>query len=161
MHFRLQLDYREHMETKHFNKINWLSIDQGYKQCLSTYDFKFCSEMCPQYINKIYKISNQNNAVTRNSSSKLFLPLRTKTLTQKCLSYLGPFIGNDLTDDVKLSNNVITFKYKARNSSLTLSWEKIKIYMYTVGKLPPSSPHLTFESQNYNSNWNIAHLKGP
>ena len=61
--------------------------------------------MSPEYMNKIYKTSaDQNNAVTRNSSLKLFQPLRTKTLTQKCLSYLGPFIWNGLPDDAKLSN---------------------------------------------------------
>ena len=64
-----------------------------------TSDFKFFSEICPQYINKIYQTTNQNNNVTRNSS---------KTLGQKCLSYLGPFISNGLLDDVKLSSNVNT-----------------------------------------------------
>ena len=51
--------------------------------------------MCPQYLNEIYKTTNQNNTVTRNSSLKLFQPLRTGTLSQK-LSYLGPFIWNGL-----------------------------------------------------------------
>ena len=42
--------------------------------------------MCPQYMNEIYKLSNQNNTVTKNSSLKLFQPLKTKMLEQKCLS---------------------------------------------------------------------------
>ena len=33
--------------------------------------------MCPKYINKIYKTTNQNNTATRSSSLKLFQPLRT------------------------------------------------------------------------------------
>ena len=88
----LQLDNREHIRTEHFDKISWLPIDQRFKQCLSTSVFKFFSEMCPQYMNKIYRTTNQNNAATRNSSLKLFQPLRTKALSQKCLSYLGSFI---------------------------------------------------------------------
>ena len=56
--------------------------------------------MCPQYMNKIYKKNNQNNNVTRNSLLKLFQPLKTKALSQKYLPYLGPFIWNDLPDDV-------------------------------------------------------------
>ena len=40
---------------------------------------------------------------------KLSQTLRTKTLTQKCLSYLGPFIWNGLPNDVKLSSSVNTF----------------------------------------------------
>ena len=48
--------------------------------------------MCSHYMNKIYTTNNQNNTVTRNYSAKLFQPLKTKPLSQKCLLYLGPFI---------------------------------------------------------------------
>ena len=71
-------------------------------------------------MNKIYRTTNKNNTVTRKSSLKLFQPLRTKTLSQKCLSYLGPFIWNDLPDDVKMSNNVNAFKHKIKKTFLTL-----------------------------------------
>ena len=58
--------------------------------------------MRPQYMNEIYTRTNQNNTVTRNTSLKLFQPLRTKALSHKYLSYLGPFIWNGLPDVVKL-----------------------------------------------------------
>ena len=52
-------------------------------------------------------------------------------MSQKCLSYLGPFIWNGLPDDVKLSNNVNTFKYKVKKAFLTLLTEKDQdIYVY-------------------------------
>ena len=70
--FCLKLVSREHIGTEHFDKINWLPIDERFKQCLSTSVFKFFSEMYPKYMNKIYKTTNQNNTVTRNSSLKLF-----------------------------------------------------------------------------------------
>ena len=73
-----------------------------------------------QYMNEIYKRSYQNNTVTRNYSVKCFQLLKTKPLTQKCLSYLGPLIWNGLPDDVELSHNVNTFKHKAKKSFLTL-----------------------------------------
>ena len=66
--------------------------------------------MCLQHLKEIYKTSNQNNTVTRNSSLKIFQLLKNKTLIKKCLSYLGPFVWNGLPDDVKLSNNVHKFK---------------------------------------------------
>ena len=87
--------------------------------------------MCPQYMNKIYKTANQNNTATKNSSLKLFQPLRTKALSQKCLSYSGLFIWNGLPDDVKLLNNVNTFKHKVKKSFLTLSGENDRdIYVF-------------------------------
>ena len=118
--FCLQLDNREHFGTEHFDKINWLPIDQRFKQCLSTTVFKFFSEMCAQYMNEIYKTTNQNNTVTRNSFLKLFQPLRTEALSQ-----------NALPDDVKLSNNVNTFKHKVKKDFLILLREKDQdIYVY-------------------------------
>ena len=53
-------------------KISWLTIDQKFKQCLSTNFSKFFSEMCRQDMNEIYRTTNQNNTVSRNSSLKLF-----------------------------------------------------------------------------------------
>ena len=92
MRFCLQLENREHSGTEHFYKISWLPKDQRFKQCLSASVFKFFSEMCPQYMNEIYKTTNQNNIFTRNSSLKLFQPLKTKAMSQKYLSYLGYFL---------------------------------------------------------------------
>ena len=40
------------------------------------------------------------------------------------MSYLGPFIWNGLLDNVKLSNNVNTFKHKVKKTFLTLFREK-------------------------------------
>ena len=129
--FCLQLDIK--ITSEHFDKINRLPIDQRFKQCLSTSVFKFFSEMCLHYMNEIYKIINQNNTVTRNSSLKLFQPLRATALSQKCLLYLRPFIWNDLPDDIKLSNSVNTFKHKVKKSFLTLLREKDQdIYVYCV-----------------------------
>ena len=87
--------------------------------------------MCPEYMNEIYKTTNQNNTVTRNSSLKLFQPLRTKVLSQKCLLHLGRFIWNGLPDDVKLSSNENRFKHKVKKGFLTLVREKYQdIYIY-------------------------------
>ena len=105
IHFCLQLDNRQHIGTEHFDKISWLPIDQRFNQCFSTSIF---------------------------NSLKLFQPLRTKGLSQKCLSYLGHSIWNGLPDDVKLSNNVNMFKYKVKKTFLTLLREKRSGYLCIV-----------------------------
>ena len=105
----VQFNNREQVVTEHFDIINWFPIDQRFRR-LFTSVFKFFSGMCLQHLKEIYKTSNQNNTVTRNSSLKLFQLLKNKTLIQKCLLYLGPFVWNGLPDDVKLSNNVHIFK---------------------------------------------------
>ena len=87
--------------TEHFDEINWLSIDQRFKQCLSTSLFKFFPEMCPQYMNEIYETTNQNNTVTRHSSLKLFQLLRPKALSQSSVvsreKTLGKSLGKKLS----------------------------------------------------------------
>ena len=110
--------------AKSTSELNILIRLADFKQRLSRSVFKFFSEMCPQYMNEIYKTTNQNNTSTRNSSLKLFQPLRAKALSQQCLLFLGPFIWYGLPDDVKLSNNVNTFKHKVKKTFLTLLREK-------------------------------------
>ena len=93
----------------------------------------FTSSNLITFLNHVFGC-NQQNSVTRNSYSKLFQLGRTNALSQKCLSYLGPFIWNGLPDDVKMSNNVNTFKHKVKKSFLRLLWEKDQhMSMYTVG----------------------------
>ena len=72
------------------DKTKWLPKDKRFKQCFSTNFFKLSSKMCPQYMNEIYKTSNQN--IFESTSLKLFQPLQTKALIQKWLSNLAPFI---------------------------------------------------------------------
>ena len=82
--------------TEHFNEINWLLIDQRFKQCLSTSVFRFFPEMCPQYMNEIYETTNQNNTVTRNSSLKLFQLLTAKALSQSSVVFREKTLGKSL-----------------------------------------------------------------
>ena len=58
MRFCLQLNKREYIGSEYFDKINWLPIDQIFMQCLSISVFKFFFEMCPQYMNEIFKTTN-------------------------------------------------------------------------------------------------------
>ena len=97
--------------------------------------------MCPQYMNEIYKKKQSKQYCIllleilyfyfKTVMLKLFQSLTTKALSQKYLSYVGSFILNSWPDDVKLSNNVSTFKHKVKKSFLTLLREKDQhIYVY-------------------------------
>ena len=37
----LKLQSREHISNKHFHKLNWLPINQRFKQCITSPVFKF------------------------------------------------------------------------------------------------------------------------
>ena len=55
--------------------------------------------------------------------------IRAKTLTLKCLSYLGPFVWNGLPD-VCLSNNVHMFKNKVKKFLDTITRKNQDIDVY-------------------------------
>ena len=116
--FRLHLNNREYIGTEYFDKVNWLPIDQGFKQCLSKSVFKSFCKKYSHYMNKVYKTSNQKIYF------KLFQQLRFGYI---CL----PLICNSLPDGIKLSSNVNTFKHKVKMSSLTILREKDQdIYVF-------------------------------
>ena len=85
-----------------------------------------------------------------------------QSLTQKWFSYLRSFIWNGLPDDTKLAEKVNTSKHKIKRSSWHYYGKKIKIYMYTMGKLPPSSPHFNhltiIQTGINNTNTNMARI---
>ena len=58
--FWLEAHNREHIGMENFDKTKWLPKDKRFKQCFSTNFLKLSSKMCPQYMNEIYKTSNQN-----------------------------------------------------------------------------------------------------
>ena len=103
---------------------------------------KFFSEMCPQYMNLIYKASNQNKIVTKNSSLKFFQLVRTKTMTQK---YVCRIQSLKFGMVFQMMRNCQTMRIRLSIRSKRASWyyykKKIKLSMYTICKLPPSLPH--------------------
>ena len=82
-----------------------------------------------------------------------------QSLTQKLFSYLRSFIWNGLPNDIKLTEKVNTFKHKIKRSSWHYYGKKIKISMYTMDKLPPSSPHFNhltiIQTEINNTNTNM------
>ena len=72
---------------------------QAFKQTKDSSDVSpqafldFSLKFVLKYINKTFKITNQNNTVIGNSSLKFFQPLRTKALSLKSFSYLGLLFG--------------------------------------------------------------------
>ena len=125
------MDNKEHIGSEHFGKINRSEQTKNSHNVFHPAFLYFFFEICPQYMNKIYKTSSQNNIVTRSFSLKLSQPVRTKALTQKSLPYLGQLIWNGLPDYIKLSNNANMLKDKVKRNLLALLQEKDQdIYIY-------------------------------
>ena len=53
--FCLKLQCRERTLYEHFEKLNWLPINQRLKQCVISTAFQFVQFKCPAYMNKVFK----------------------------------------------------------------------------------------------------------
>ena len=113
--FCLQLDQRTHIGMDEFTKIKWLPVEERFNQCLSASAYKFINGSCPLYMHDVYKESGQNKINTRGSFMKLKQTFRKTNFGQKCLSYLGPVIWNNLPDDIKAVKNINSFKHKFKD----------------------------------------------
>ena len=65
--FCLNLDSKAHIGLTEFEKINWLPINDRFKQCISSVIFKFFNFLSSLYMNDVFKLVDQNNATTRSS----------------------------------------------------------------------------------------------
>ena len=99
--FCLKLDKLHHISEKEFQRINWLPVDRRVDQCMSAMTFKFVNNVCPSYLKEVFEYAPQCRIGTRNNFAKLKHPFRKTTMGQKCLSYIGPSVWNNLPERIK------------------------------------------------------------
>ena len=70
--FCLNLNNRVHIGQNEFEQINWLPINDRFKQIISSVSFKFCSSnRSLLYMSDVFKSAGQPNTTTRASLLKL------------------------------------------------------------------------------------------
>ena len=80
--FCWKLNCRKYILNEHFEKLNWLSTNQRFKQGVIHTVFK-----CPAYMNEIFMPTENTRISTRNSCLKAYFS-KTNTV-QNGLSYIG------------------------------------------------------------------------
>ena len=103
-----------HIGLTESGKINWLPINDRFEQCISSMTFKYFNYLSPLHMNDVFKVAGQNITATRTSLFKLSQPLRKTNHVQKSLSYVAPSICNKLTDFLKTTYNVSTYKHRVK-----------------------------------------------
>ena len=94
--FCVKLNDRSSINSKDFEKINWLPIHEIVSQCSLCSRYKFFNKNCPNYFAEIYVPLETNGVQTRSSYQKLNVPHRKTNVVQKALSYVGPSLRNNL-----------------------------------------------------------------
>ena len=77
--------------------------------------FKFLNNSSPEYTNEIYQTANETS-FTHRSLNRLHPPTRRTTKGQKCVSYIGPKLWNNLPKELKKIKDVNTFKHKIKSN---------------------------------------------
>ena len=113
--FCLKLGDRTSIKTIEFEKINWLPIQERVNQCTLSSIYKFHSNIAPEYMDEVFFKVECNRIPTRYSYQKLKLPHRKTNQGLRALSYIGPFLWNKLSNSLKMSASLNTFKHNLKN----------------------------------------------
>ena len=113
--FCLKLGDRSSLKSKDFEKINWLPIHERVSQYSVCSVYKFFAKSCPDYFDELYFPVENNGINTHFSFQKLTLPHRDTNIGQKALSYIGPFLWNNLQNTLKSATGINAFKHSIKN----------------------------------------------
>ena len=117
--FCLKLGDRSSLKSKEFEKINWLPIHERISQ------YSVCSaKSFPDYFDELYFPVENNGINTRFSFQKLTLPRLNTNIGQKALSYIGPFLWNNLQNTLKSATSINAFKHSIKNHYFNKSKKK-------------------------------------
>ena len=111
----LGLRCREYVSNEHYEKLNWLPINQKFKQCVTSTMFKFVQNKCPAYMNEGSRSAENLRINTRNSYLKLNHPFRKTNTRKNSLSSIKPAIWNRIPKIFKKTKNLNTFKHKMKH----------------------------------------------
>ena len=107
----LYLNNRVHIGRNEFEQINWLSVNNCFKQIISSMSFNHTS---PPYMNDVFKQAGQPNTTIKASLMKLNQPLWRTNHGQNNLSYIVLFIWNNLPNSLKRTDNLNTYKHRVK-----------------------------------------------
>ena len=81
----------EHVGAKEFEQINWLPVEDRFKQCVCTTTFTFFNDISPEYMAEMF-IHFDQNIIIRNSDLKLVNHIEKQKLDNKdYLTYALPY----------------------------------------------------------------------
>ena len=107
--FCLKLDSRQHVGAKEFKEINSLPTKERVEQSVATKIFKYWKGISPLYVNEFF-VSSKNTYNTR-SHMALEIPLDKSSLGQNSISFIGRFIWNKLSSNLKVLNTTTSFTH--------------------------------------------------
>ena len=112
--FCLSLNNRAQIGRNEFEQINWMPVNDRFKQIISSMSLKFCNNTSPPYMNDVFELAGQPNTTTRASLLRLNQPLRRTNHGQNNISYIAPIIWNNLPNSLKTTDTLSAYKHRVK-----------------------------------------------
>ena len=99
-------------------KLGWLTINELMESETLKRAYTSVNDQAPAYFAAMFvKLSDSGKRELRNTRTDLVIPRCKSAFGQKCFSYKGTKLWNDLFTKVKSSNTYVVFKKHIRNAS--------------------------------------------
>ena len=76
--------------------------------------FKFVDDNCPYYLNEVFEFASEGNISLGNNFLKLKRLFRNTNTGQKASYFIGPSFWNQITETLKKTDNLNTFKHNLK-----------------------------------------------
>ena len=104
-------------------ELGWQTVEERYKYLMSIFMYKCMSHSVPDYIRDLFTTCEEYNPYSlRNCNSNKFVPPSyNMNFFKRSLQYSGVNVWNDLSEDLRTSTTLNTFKNKYKSSLCTAS----------------------------------------
>ena len=104
----LRKKWRTH-SNELLDELDWLSVKQQIEKDVLVFIYKIRHNMLPSYLTNCFQ-SNEGRSYMLRNQGDLRLPLFRKSATQRSLMFDGAKLYNELPSDVKLNDDLKSFK---------------------------------------------------
>ena len=93
-----------------YNKLNWLKLNKRREYHLGCFIFKIIDNKSPNYL---YTLFNETSIIhSHNTRKRFFIPSIKTNNGKKSFKYFGPYIWNNIPNEIKNAANLYSFKNK-------------------------------------------------
>jgi len=97
----------------YYNTLNWLKLNKRREYHLGCYIFKIINNKSPNYL---FTLFNETSIIhSHNTRKRFFIPSIKTNNGKKSFKYFGPYIWNNIPNEIKNETNLYSFKNKYLN----------------------------------------------
>ena len=101
-------------------KFKILTLEQINKQQTALFVYSYCNNLLPNFLNKCFIQNKSLTGRLTRQADNLFIPNFKYNFSRNTIKYAVPKLWNSLSNDLKHSPTLLSFKHKYKLSLLSL-----------------------------------------